>query len=189
MGAPYNKLSGLENFKMVCISCGKALGNEFKREGMPGIHPSGGLVLRASGNYGSTKFDPMSGRMHLRMFLCDECAEEKREHILIVYEFDHKVIEYCPWEESRRETGQGRADKMFSELDLESLFHELRTESKWDSEEMIPRVKKFFMQKMINDEFPLQNVLNVEVFLGPKENDIQLRIAIDSGVAFFLDEG
>jgi len=44
----------------------------------------GGVICEAKGNYGSTAYDPMGGRVedHLFFVLCDECFEKKREHML-----------------------------------------------------------------------------------------------------------
>lgn len=67
-----------EMTKGFCICCEKELELEC-REHKPDLwyiaHES--LIFRASGNYGSTQYDPLSGYEYLEMFLCDECLKKK----------------------------------------------------------------------------------------------------------------
>ena len=187
MGAPYDHMQDIDGFKMVCISCGKNLGGR-RDEGLA-LCRSGGMVLVAHGNYGSKLFDPLDERIHLWLFLCDDCAEEKRENIIFVREFPHKVIEYKPWEENHRElAGQKVVDKIFDGFNMDLIMDDVRKSCPWDQQIMAEAIKKHIMLKMVDGDFPMQDILNVQVFLGPKENDVQVRIALDQGVEFFKYE-
>lgn len=62
---------------MKCIKCHKTL------DEIGDNHPSGGVACHSYGNYGSTVFDSIFGEEHLVFFICDECLEVSREHILV----------------------------------------------------------------------------------------------------------
>lgn len=190
MGAPYEEMQDLDQFKMVCVSCGKVLSSELRRQGLNSFIPMGGLVLRSHGNYGSRVFDPIDKDIYLQLYLCDDCAKTKRDHILLIQEHKHNVIRHQLWEDSplHEVKGQNKVDALFDKVDFSEIISEIRKEDVWDSSVIATKLKKWLMEKMIKDEFPMQNVLNVQVYLGPKENDIQIRIAIDGGVVFFMDE-
>lgn len=62
-----------------CFRCGKVL-----EQALPGAtmhrHPSGGVVFRGYGNYGSTVYDPVRGYSgsrseHLEINICDDCLK------------------------------------------------------------------------------------------------------------------
>lgn len=70
-----------DNFEMTCIRCDKALEEGIQHEGeRQFFQPWPGLVLYASGNYGSTCFDMEQGELVL--WLCDECAKKNASRIL-----------------------------------------------------------------------------------------------------------
>ena len=64
---------------MKCIKCRKSL-DEIGEN-----HPGGGIACHSHGNYGSTVFDSIFGEEYLMFFICDECLEASKEHILVKY--------------------------------------------------------------------------------------------------------
>ncbi len=69
-----------------CISCGKtlrsALGSDWEQD-----PPQGAVVFIATGNYGSTIYDPMFyGSEHLKIAICDTCLTKaaKRDYVIHV---------------------------------------------------------------------------------------------------------
>ncbi len=58
-----------------CIACEKEMHGEDYSGKTDVLYD--GLICQTTGNYGSTIFDPMSGREKVQFFLCDECAITK----------------------------------------------------------------------------------------------------------------
>jgi hypothetical protein len=72
------------DFEWYCMSCKQDLHFSIKKWAMgessarQDFSPSGALVFAATGNYGSTVFDPMgqAGDCHLEIAICDECIQK-----------------------------------------------------------------------------------------------------------------
>jgi len=62
----------------VCIACKKQVDSQ---EWWPF-----GLVFEATGNYGSSIFDPMTGHKRLRVVICDDCVLANTDKVRIVEE-------------------------------------------------------------------------------------------------------
>lgn len=63
---------------MICFKCEKEMTSIFEENVGEPPYPSGGLLFKSPGNYGSTVFDPYypssSRRQELVIYLCDECV-------------------------------------------------------------------------------------------------------------------
>jgi hypothetical protein len=75
--------SGLPTkYERVCFVCGKAMKPScdescaFDPHEIPLLPPSNGTYFRSSGNYGSTVFDPMTGKKTLHIVVCDDCLNK-----------------------------------------------------------------------------------------------------------------
>jgi hypothetical protein len=62
-----------------CIMCSVGLENWDIYPNKTVIHPIGGTVFRAYGNYGSSVFDPMDAS-YLDIVICDECLKDRLHH-------------------------------------------------------------------------------------------------------------
>lgn len=62
----------------------------------PTIPPlNDGIVCRSYGNYGSTKFDPDSGREFIQFALCDQCLMDKGDDIVFIkYDVQLTITDY-----------------------------------------------------------------------------------------------
>lgn len=59
---------------------------------------SGALLFTASGNYGSTIFDPRIDEVELLINICDECVKAKKERVLVAtIARPLPVVSYEPW--------------------------------------------------------------------------------------------
>lgn len=66
---------------MHCICCDK----ELKEVGGGCEHqPAYAVMCNSSGNYGSTRFDPIEGGQELLFFVCDDCLVLRKERIYLV---------------------------------------------------------------------------------------------------------
>lgn len=62
-----------------CFKCYKKLEPAFSAE-EPQRHEA--VTFTASGNYGSTVFDPPTGGAHLIIQICDECLIRHKTHVV-----------------------------------------------------------------------------------------------------------
>lgn len=70
-----------------CIRCGKGFPPAVSGPVTPGVPPSGGIVFRSSGNYGSRLYDePPGSREYILIAVCDGCtaAAGARGDVLLV---------------------------------------------------------------------------------------------------------
>ncbi len=75
-------------FKCICCDC--VLEAEPSDNPMATYPIYDGLIFRATGNYGSTVFDPMSflpGRKEeiLQVIICDDCIKKKADQVTRIY--------------------------------------------------------------------------------------------------------
>lgn len=63
----------------ICISCKQQVDSQE-------YWPLDALVFEATGNYGSSIFDPMTGHRRLRVVICDDCVVANADHVKIVEE-------------------------------------------------------------------------------------------------------
>jgi hypothetical protein len=73
----------MSEYALPCIVCGRELRNVFPG-GPADNQPADGIVVRTSGNYGSTVWDSFDGQV-LEFDICDPCmvAAGRRGHVLI----------------------------------------------------------------------------------------------------------
>lgn len=66
---------------MPCIVCGTQL----EPIGNVAVHqPNDATIFKASGNYGSGVWDPMSGGVYLTINVCDECLVARKDRVSMV---------------------------------------------------------------------------------------------------------
>lgn len=83
-----------------CFSCDKELESAFGGS-MAESDPqcSGAVMFSASGNYGSTIFDPCGGKVEMVINICDECVTLKKDRVLIAtVERPLPIVSYAPWD-------------------------------------------------------------------------------------------
>jgi hypothetical protein len=85
-----------------CFKCDKELQLEsFKNDEGVEISimgPYGGVDCEATGNYGSTVFDPANAT-GLRFYLCDECLIKNRKRFELTTWWSQMMTTYASWEE------------------------------------------------------------------------------------------
>jgi len=65
-----------------CFICNKSLKREISSSDPNTIWPVyDGISFRATGNYGSTVFDPITDDGFLEILICDECIKKKSKQI------------------------------------------------------------------------------------------------------------
>lgn len=79
-----------------CICCGLALKTETSDNPMNIFPVYDGLIFRATGNFGSTVFDPMSflpgkGEQMLQVFICDQCIKTRAKWVIRLCNIRHKT--------------------------------------------------------------------------------------------------
>jgi hypothetical protein len=68
-----------------CVRCGKVL--RPVQDAQDCYQPYGGIICTSSGNYGSTRFDPIALEERgneLLFFLCDECLVERKDAMYLL---------------------------------------------------------------------------------------------------------
>lgn len=76
-----------------CICCDRILEEEPTDNPLT-IHPIyDGLIFRATGNFGSTIFDPMPTRKEekLQVIICDDCIKMKVKSVTRIYNINRDV--------------------------------------------------------------------------------------------------
>lgn len=63
-----------------CFVCGKDLEHMHH---FPQHQCHGAVIFQASGNYGSTVYDPMLSSQYLVINICDECLVERKDLVLL----------------------------------------------------------------------------------------------------------
>lgn len=87
--------------KIPCFCCKKELELEtmdIDPLTITGLH--GGLWFDATGNYGSTIFDPLPhhDESHLRIAICDECINAKAQEVKHIYNVKRTIkSQVKPW--------------------------------------------------------------------------------------------
>lgn len=81
--------------KCTCIICDRTL----EAEPMDGLTITGvydGLIFRATGNFGSTIFDPMPTQREevLQVIICDECIKRKIEYVTLIRTVQRSAITF-----------------------------------------------------------------------------------------------
>lgn len=77
-----------------CFVCQKDIERESLRDDHVCINPvHGGLVFRATGNYGSTIFDPLGGGEFIEIYICDKCVEDQADSIKHVSGIVKEVVQ------------------------------------------------------------------------------------------------
>lgn len=80
--------------KVQCICCDKLLDTEFFQDDLFVLSPVyDGLIFRASGNYGSTVFDPMpiGQEEYLQVIICDDCIRRKAKRVTRIHDIKRSV--------------------------------------------------------------------------------------------------
>jgi hypothetical protein len=70
---------------LTCVCCGVVLTPVFEENDC--FQPNEGIICSSEGNYGSTRFDPITEEERgdtLLFFLCDDCLVERRDSIFLV---------------------------------------------------------------------------------------------------------
>ena len=69
--------------KVACFLCGKKLKTEERENKDPSLIGIvyDGIIFRATGNYGSSVFDPMPDDGFLEIIICDECVTKEASKI------------------------------------------------------------------------------------------------------------
>jgi len=65
-----------ESVKMSCLCCGTDCGT-FRE-------PHRATAWSATGNYGSTLYDPMTGSCSLQVYICDTCLKEREDRVISI---------------------------------------------------------------------------------------------------------
>ncbi|RLC89137.1 MAG: hypothetical protein DRJ03_00865 [Chloroflexi bacterium] len=81
--------------KAQCICCGNWLSVESLGDDPLTLSPVyDGLIFRASGNYGSTIFDPMpiGQEEYLQVIICDDCVKRNLKRVTRIYNIKHVVV-------------------------------------------------------------------------------------------------
>jgi hypothetical protein len=78
-----------------CIVCREQLSAVY-----PGsVQPSGGTLFSASGNYGSTVFDPMRRGISLTVVICDVCLPDRKVDVLYTtVRYGETTYVHEPWD-------------------------------------------------------------------------------------------
>lgn len=77
-----------------CFVCGV----DFDRiPGGPDNMPDGGNIFTATGNYGSTVFDPMTNDCSLEINICADCLQKHRERTIMVRTEITRIRIVEPW--------------------------------------------------------------------------------------------
>ncbi len=77
-----------------CFCCGKKLAVEFLNDDPFPISPVyDGLIFRASGNFGSTIFDPMpiGVEEYLQVIICDDCIKRNTQRVTRIHNIKRKI--------------------------------------------------------------------------------------------------
>lgn len=81
---------------MPCIVCSVQL----EPIGNVAVHqPNDATIFRASGNYGSGVWDPMSGGVCLTINVCDECLVARHDRVAEIHTVRREPeVKFVPWE-------------------------------------------------------------------------------------------
>lgn len=75
--------------KSQCICCGDWLIAEFVDDDPLTISPIyDGLIFRASGNFGSRIFDPISIEEYLQVIICDDCIKRNVKRVTRIHNIE-----------------------------------------------------------------------------------------------------
>ena len=94
--------------KLNCIMCSAGLENWDVYSNKNVVHPIGGTVFRAYGNYGSSVFDPMDAS-YLDIVICNKCLKDRMEHVYEGVDFEIESLD--PAERSWYYDGDGTKRK------------------------------------------------------------------------------
>lgn len=83
--------------KITCICCDRVLDAEDTDNPLVITPVYNGLIFRATGNYGSTVFDPMPTGIEemLQVVICDECLREKAKRVIRLYNIKREETAEC----------------------------------------------------------------------------------------------
>jgi len=80
--------------KVQCFCCDKELDAEFPLDDPLTLSPIyDGLIFRASGNFGSTIFDPMPTcqEEYLQVIICDDCIKRKAKRVTRIHNIERTI--------------------------------------------------------------------------------------------------
>lgn len=80
--------------KLNCICCDCTLDVELTDNPMVIYSVYNGLIFRATGNFGSTVFDPMpvQRKEMLQVIICDDCIKEKVKWVTLLYNIKEERV-------------------------------------------------------------------------------------------------
>ncbi len=92
---------------MHCFCCDRVMETESTDNPII-IHPVyDGLIFRATGNFGSTIFDPITEEEILQVIICDDCVKRNAKRVTHIYNIvrditaDDKSLEFMEDEDGR----------------------------------------------------------------------------------------